>query len=49
MVWIVGGVFSQGGAEAGLSGLWGPMAFHAVTMAVGSYLVARSRQPVPAG
>ena len=47
-MWVLGGVFSQTEGFTGLGGLWGPMAFHAVCMGLGTYLVGKAGQPVPA-
>ncbi len=42
LVYILGGVFSlQEGFES-LGDLWGPMVFHAVTMALGSFYIGKA-------
>jgi hypothetical protein len=52
MVYIVGGVFSQPPLFSTLdSGLWGAMAFHAVTTGLGTFCLGRAvgkRQAAPA-
>jgi hypothetical protein len=41
MVYIVGGVFSPEGVYSDISQLWGAMAFHAITMALGTFFFAK--------
>jgi hypothetical protein len=42
VIYIVGGVFSQAEGFTQLSSLWGPMAFHAVTMALGTFCIGKA-------
>jgi hypothetical protein len=42
MVYIVGEVISLGEGFVGFGGLWGAFAFHAVSMGLGTALLARA-------
>jgi hypothetical protein len=44
-VTVVGGVFSQAEGFAGLNELWPGLAFHAVTMALGTGLLGKGLSP----
>jgi hypothetical protein len=45
MVYIVGGVISQAEGFTSLSTMWGALAFHAVTMALGTFCVGKAVVP----
>lgn len=45
MVYILGGVFSRADGFTTLSGLWGPMAFHAVCTGLGAGLIGKTVGP----
>jgi hypothetical protein len=38
----MGGVFSQAEGFTSLGGLWGALAFHAISMALGAYLLGKA-------
>jgi hypothetical protein len=42
MVYIVGGVISQAEGFSSLSTMWGALAFHAVTMALGTFCIGKA-------
>ena len=42
MIYIMGGVFSRAVWAASVSGLVGPLAFHAICMALGALLVGKA-------
>jgi len=45
MVYILGGVFSRAEGFTTFSGLWGPMAFHAVCTGLGAGLLGKTVSP----
>jgi hypothetical protein len=44
-VYILGGVFSHTEGFTELGALWGALAFHALCMVVGTYLVDKATKP----